>query len=179
MLEQKEHSNFKIKYDGQLHQVDANTLINSLLHITAIMQEINDELNRELGIDKKLEIKINAFSDGSFLVDLQLVSGLLKGMGKLLSGGVDSCKTILDILIALFTLKKFLKGKKPDRVEEKGNDVKIYIDNRTIVVNKRVNKLYGNNNTINEATTKNFETLDNDPCIEGLEILDENEKELL
>ena len=33
---------FKIRYDGQYHQIDANVFINSLLHITTVIQEINN-----------------------------------------------------------------------------------------------------------------------------------------
>ncbi len=52
----------KIKFDGQTHQIEANTLINSLLHLNTIIQEIN----KELKTDKTISIKINALPEGSF-----------------------------------------------------------------------------------------------------------------
>ena len=34
-------SDFKIKFDGQQHQVDAQVLISSLIHTTTVIQELN------------------------------------------------------------------------------------------------------------------------------------------
>ena len=68
---------FKIKFDSNKHQIDANTLINSLLHITNITQEVN----RELVTDRKIEIKVNAFKEGSFLVHIILETSLIKSLG--------------------------------------------------------------------------------------------------
>ena len=39
----------KIKFEGQTHQIDANTLINVLIHY----QNIVEVANRELGNDEK------------------------------------------------------------------------------------------------------------------------------
>ena len=115
----KKHSNFKIKYDIESGQVDVNTLLNSLFHTTAILQEINDELNREFGTNKKLEIKINAFSESSFLVDCFLDT---KTITDLFTG--ENLKT-LGILLSVFagTIKlwKTLKGRKPDKKEQTKN----------------------------------------------------------
>jgi len=49
------NNDFKIKFDGQQHQVDANVLISSLIHTTTIVQEVNKYLNS----GKKIEIKVN------------------------------------------------------------------------------------------------------------------------
>ncbi|MBK6626115.1 MAG: transposase [Flavobacteriales bacterium] len=62
-------SDFKIKFDGQQHQVDANVLISSLIHTTAVVQEVNRSLNS----GKKIEIKVKALEPGSFLVHIELV----------------------------------------------------------------------------------------------------------
>lgn len=45
-------NDFKIKFDGQQPQVDANTLVSSLIHTTSVVQEVNRFLNS----GKKIEL---------------------------------------------------------------------------------------------------------------------------
>ncbi|MGE5498352.1 MAG: hypothetical protein ACM3Q2_09790, partial [Syntrophothermus sp.] len=54
------NTEFQIKYDGELHQIDANVLINSLLAFTTTIQEIN----RSLEPERKIQIKVNALEKG-------------------------------------------------------------------------------------------------------------------
>ena len=65
----------KIKFEGQTHQIDANTLINVLIHY----QNIVEVANRELGNDeKRITIKVNAIQKGSFVVDIELVQNVMQ-----------------------------------------------------------------------------------------------------
>jgi len=57
-------NDFKIKFDGQQHQVDANVLISSLIHTTTIVQEVNKYLNS----GKKIDINVKSLEKGSFYV---------------------------------------------------------------------------------------------------------------
>ena len=45
-----------IKFDGDNHQIEANTLINSLIHFTNIVHEVN----KELGNAERVAINIKA-----------------------------------------------------------------------------------------------------------------------
>lgn len=58
----------KIKFGGA-NEIDANTLINSLLHFTNIVHETHKEIAKSFGVQKKVEVKIKATHEGSFLVD--------------------------------------------------------------------------------------------------------------
>lgn len=49
-------TDFKIKFDGEKHQIDANLLVNNLIHTTSIIQEIN----RNFDSGKKIDIQIKA-----------------------------------------------------------------------------------------------------------------------
>ena len=46
-MKQKMQSEFTIKFDGQLNQVDVNTLVASLMSTSTVLQEINKELTPE------------------------------------------------------------------------------------------------------------------------------------
>ncbi|MHB8852377.1 MAG: hypothetical protein ACYC6P_03340 [Ignavibacteriaceae bacterium] len=54
-----------IKFDDELNQVDANTLINSLACVVTIVNEVTQELSPE----HKIDIKINSINKGSFVIN--------------------------------------------------------------------------------------------------------------
>lgn len=63
----------QISFDGQSHQIDANTLVNMLIHYGAIIQQANSELS---GGSRNVQVNINAFKEGSFVVDICLTESL-------------------------------------------------------------------------------------------------------
>ncbi len=65
----------KITFEGQTHRIDANTLINVLIHYQSIVNEANRELS---GGSKKIELKVNAMEKGSFVIDVSLVESALR-----------------------------------------------------------------------------------------------------
>jgi hypothetical protein len=177
-----EQEDFKLTYDGKLPQIDSNTLINSLFHITASMQEINAELNKESNIQTKLQIKINAFSGGSFLVHLELWRDVVKDLlpPAIFVGAQFDINTIIKVLIEFIKLKLFLKGEKPQKIEKRGNEVKITDNKGNIftVLNPTYN-IYGGNLIVNESMNKGFETLHEDDAIDGLRLIDKKGKSLI
>ena len=168
---------FKIKFDGDTHQIDANTLINSLLHFTNITQEVN----KELGTDRKIEIKVNALKEGSFLVHIILQSSIIEAVGNMFTKeNLEIAGSIVTVVGGLYGAAKFLKGKEPKVLESNDNSVKIentqgdvtYIDNRVF-------KIYQNNKTVRESISQEFETLDNDQNVTGFELLDKQDKPIV
>lgn len=177
-----ERERFKLDYEGKLPQIESNTLINSLLHVTAAIQEINAELNKESNIKTTLQIKINAFSPGSFFVDLELLRDISKDLlpAAAFVGGHIDINTIIKVLIEFIKLKLFLKGKKPEKIEKSGDEVTITGSNgNTTVVNIRTFNHYTGNVIINEEVSKNFETLREDAAIDAFKLTDKNDKPLV
>jgi hypothetical protein len=176
-----EREDFKLKYEGKLHQIDSNTLVNSLFNMTAAMQEINSELSKEFNIKTRLQIKVNAFSDGSFLVHLELVRDIIEDLlaPAVVVGAQIDIKTLIKVLIDFIKLKHFLKGEKPERVREIKDSVIINNNGGTITVNKNTYKIYTKNLVVNEAINKNFETLQEDDAIDGFKITDKKDKPLI
>ncbi len=166
-------SDFKIKFDGQVNQIDANILINSLIHTTSIIEEIN----RSLDSGKNIQIKVKAPEKGSFLIQLNLVEVLDVLKNIFTKENLEITGIIIGILVGIIEIKKFLKGRKPKETKS---------DNEfTIIINQEGNELRIDNNTFNvynksqivkDALSQNFESLQNDPSITGFEITDVNEK---
>ena len=63
----------QIVFEGQSNQIDANTLINVLIHYQTVITEANKELG---GGAKTIDLKVNAIEKGSFIIDVSLVESL-------------------------------------------------------------------------------------------------------
>lgn len=170
-------TDFKIKFDGEQHQIDANLLVNNLIHMTSIIQE----LNRNLDSGKKVDIKIKALEKGSFLIHIDLVESVFDLAKNLLTkenivfGGI-----IITALVNLIAIKVHLKGKEPKSKEISGGKVKIENEKGDILyIDNFVQNIYENNTIVRDALSQSFETLENDNSIIGYEITDKNEKPLI
>jgi hypothetical protein len=168
---------FKLKFDGELNEVDASTLGYSLLNVTTLIQEVN----QELGTVQKIEIKVKATQPGSFLVHLALDPIQAQTLLEYLTPNTvelvaATAVGIIGTVTALFGLRKRLKGEPPKEVVQKGDEVEIEArDGNIIIIDKRTYNAYFNNPKVNEALSKTFKTLESDPHIEGFEITDSNE----
>lgn len=165
---------YVFKYNGELEYIDINTLILSQMHFGAILSELKDDIAPETN----LKIKIKPLEKGSWPFEFYMEMSWLQTFFN--QDTIFVVGEIVATLVGLIKLRGFLKGRKPDKVIEKGDDkVEIHIDNRTIVTNKRIYHIYGNNNTVNEAMNKSFEALENDEEIEGIEIQDKDKKQII
>lgn len=160
----------KIKYEGQTHQIDATTFINSLLHISTLIQEISKELHP----DKKVEIKINALQPGSFIVDIFLQASWLSAVGDLFThGNLTIASEISGVLGGLISLRQLLKKEKPATILIDNSSTTITNNNGdTTIINNNVYNIYSSNHAIQEALSNEFEVLNNDINIEGFVISD-------
>lgn len=170
-------NNFKLKFDGQLNQIDANVLINSLIHTTAIIQEVN----RYLDTGKKIEIKVKALEKGSFLVHIELLESALDSIKSLFTKeNADLAASIVTILAGLIAVKKFLKGKKPSSIESQGETTKLINEKGDILIIENATfNIYENSPIVKDALSLNFDALNNDPSITGFEITDKDEKPII
>ncbi|MCK3683991.1 hypothetical protein [Maribellus sp. YY47] len=170
-------TDLKIKYQGQAHEIDANVFINSLLHTTTLIQEIN----RELNTGAKIEVKIKALEKGSFLVHIQLIETVIDSLKNIFTAeNIAVGGTIIGGLVGLVELKKFLKGDKPEVIKREGEDVTIKNGKGDITVFKNFTvNMYQTNQVARDSLEQGFETLNNDPSIDGIEFTDVNEKPLL
>lgn len=168
----------KIKYDGLTHQIDANTLINSLLHFTNIVHEVN----RNLEDSRKIEIKINALDKGSFLVDLIIIASNIKEhvAGLFTSENLAYAANLATAVTGVYHLAQFLKGDKPKKIETVDNTVKIENNQGDVkYFDFRHANVYFKSPTLQEAVSQEFETLDKDESVTRFEILGSNNEVLV
>lgn len=167
---------FKVSFEGDQNQVDANTFVNYLIHLNTIIQEVN----REVAPERKIRVKIKALEKGSFVVNIELQSVI--DQIKLLfdAQSVDYLSGLVTIITGLYGAKEFLKAKKPERVEKQGDSVIIYGENgQSVQISNTTYNIYTTNSTVEQALTKQFETLEQDENIQRVEIRDNKDKALI
>lgn len=168
----------KIVFEGQTHQIEANTLINSLLHFTNIVQEVN----KELQTGRKVEVKVNALPEGSFLIHLTVeAQGLIDAAKNLFEAGiVAAASDIVTTVSGIYSLGQFLKGKSPQKVESGDNQTTITnVEGDVTVINNPIYNIYTGSRTVQEALSSEFETLNNDPNVTGFTIRDKEDKPIV
>ncbi|MDY0217495.1 MAG: hypothetical protein RBS19_11130 [Bacteroidales bacterium] len=173
MFDEIKDSDFKIKFDGQQHQVDAQILISSLIHTTTVVQELNKLFNT----GKKIEIKVKALEKGSFLVHIELLETALDSLKNLLTKeNLLFASGIIGGLVGLIEIKKHLRGKKPKEIKSEGSKTIIINENNNVLnINSDIYNIYETNIIVNDALSQNFDVLDNDPAITAFEITDKKE----
>jgi hypothetical protein len=168
---------FKIRFDGQVHQLDAQVLISSLIHTTAVIHQINNHLNT----GKKIDVKVFAPERGSFLIHLQIDATTLESLKNLFThDNIDSAAAIITTFVSLITLKKVLKGKEPRDVKQGDSNTTIVSgDGNTVTIHNTVYEIYKNNSVVNDSLSQTFDVLDNDHSVVEFALLDVDDKPLV
>lgn len=164
----------QLKFEGQTHQIDANTLINVLIHYQTVIAESNKELG---GGAKTINLRVNAIEKGSFVVDISLVESI----NQIFAGDTMSyLANLCGVVGGVYSLYERLKG----RPAKKRNDSEInkkeaeYEDNSPLIINGDNNnvtitntiiKVY-NQPIVREAISKSIETADVDVNVEGMTV---------
>lgn len=150
----------KIKFEGQSHQIDANTLINFLVHYTSVVAAANDLYGNG---DKEVSVKINAIEKGSFVIDLSIAAkNFLADI--FCKDNVAYLAGLATVVEGAILLYKELKGKpaKPD--------IEINVNNINLDMRRTIVEVY-NQPIIREAVSKSFETVEKDSSVEGVTFL--------
>lgn len=132
-------------------EIDVRDLAPSLLSLGELIQAANAALNGERA---SVAVKLHATRAGSFEVDMTMVQSLAAQAGLLLDqlaghkDGLAAAQDLAEILFkasagiglvggGFFALIKWLKNRKPDRVEATGGDTIIHIGDTYFVTNQR------------------------------------------
>lgn len=155
----------QIKFEGQGHQIDSNTLINALIHYNTIIAESNKELS---GGSKAIAINVSALKEGSFIIDINLAENPLLSVFS--NDGVQYLAGLVTVVTGVFGIYKVLKGKPAITTKDRESIVSNFkIDGNKVTITNSIINVY-NQPVVREAISKSIETADNDPNVEGLSI---------
>lgn len=151
----------QIKFEGQNHQIDANTLVNVLIHYNNLIEIINKEYGQG---EKKISLRVNAIEKGSFVIDVSPVENLVQSLFS--SEGVAYISSVIAITEGVYQLYKWRKGKPIDSKEDKDN-VENIIKSGDTTINAHTVNIY-NLQQSREAISKSIETANQDQSVEGI-----------
>lgn len=162
-------NSIQIKFQGEAHQIDANTLINTLIHYNAVLMQINNEYGQGA---QKINLVVNAIEKGSFIIDLSVVESAIKSLFS--SKSVEYIAGLITIFGGVLGAYKTLKGKPAKSKEDKAS---IEMGDVSIEVKNTIINVYNDSST-REAISKAFKTASEDGNVEGV-IVSSNGDDLL
>ena len=132
------------------------------MHTSNIVQEVN----RSLGTEKKIEVKIKALEKGSFEVHIELVEKLLYSIFS--RENLTVASEIVSVVGGLYGFANWLKGRKPSKIENKGDEVEITNDkDEKTIININVYNIFNENKAVRDNIAKQFSVLEKSEYIEG------------
>lgn len=167
-----------LKFEGQNHQVDIKTYTQVLIEYTNIVTETAEVLE----LNQPVNVYINANNEGS-LEALISIASVATGALPLVFENTETIVGIINIIktiTGVLNLKKDLIGKK--EIKEVKNEINVQGNNNIILVTDSGNlttdektfKAFSNPKIANSINST-FEALEDDPAVEGLQILDKND----
>lgn len=150
-----DNKNLEIKFGGDLHEIDVDLLIESLINYSSVTQEAAAYLSPGL----KVNIKIKAPERGSFKILLDLIA---ENAGDLFTkDNINLAANIVEIVGGLYGLKYWIsKYGRPEKIQPIENDaIKISNNNGDIVISNNVFNIYQENPKVRENLRNTFTKL--------------------
>jgi len=151
------HERFHVVYDGPAlaeHRMDVRDLAPALVAFADLVTAVNKEIN---GDAADVRVQVNAsFKAGSFGIDLVATQHLLSQLKDIFSGtgasAISNASGILALIgmtvtsgYGLIQLLLKLGGRKPVKIEQKGEIARVWINQtETVEVERNVIRLYRN-----------------------------------
>ena len=151
----------QLEFEGQTHSIDANTLVNILIHYQSVVTEANKQLS---GGAREVTLKVNALKQGSFVVDVSVAQNIVEQLFS--KDVVEYVAALCGVVGGVYKLYKHFKGRPVKTTEEKKNADTILKmgDNVNITINTY------NQQIVRQAVSKSMETANDDPSVEGFTV---------
>lgn len=150
----------QISFDGQSHQIDANVLVNTLVHYTSVVQQANMELS---GGARNVGIQVNALKEGSFVIDICLTESIKSLFSADTIGYLAGLTTVVT---GVFQIYKRFKGKPISESDLRDFQFNINNNKGNITIN-HVTNIY-NDRIVRTAISKSIEAAKEETNIEGI-----------
>jgi len=150
-----DNKNLEIKFGGDLHEIDVELLIESLINYSSVTQETAAYLSPGI----KVDIKVKAPREGSFIILLNLIAQNARDL--FTKENITLAAEIVTIVGGLYGLKKWIaKNGKPEIVKPNDdNSIEISNNNGNITISNNVYNIYQENPKVRENLRNTFAKL--------------------
>ncbi len=172
-----EEYDFSIRLTGKLVEIDANTFLDTVGNLVVGLHQINDEVRPGKGLQITIkEIKPDG-SMGFFFILKHALIDKLPLIQYITKNDIETVSSLVLILVGLLNIRKLLKGERAKEITQ-GKEMttiinaqgeKIQIDNRTY-------NIFIENQVIDAALGKTFDTLEGDESVQGFELYESGKK---
>lgn len=156
----KSNESLQISFGG-LDEIDLDTLQTSL---DATLKTLNKIAYRTMSKDEYCRFVVKNVSRGSFIVDINVIKEVcdyIVPIGTVISG----------VFVGIAKFRKFLKGRKPDKIKKDGDNVIVNMsDNSQTIIASNVFEIYTDNNDIENEMAKMSDVSANDDTRSDLKI---------
>lgn len=147
----------EIKFEGSSHQVSAELLILSLVNYQKVIEVANNYLGQG---SRKIDVKVNAISEGSFVLDVSLEQTLLESLFS--NDTVSYLANLATIVGGVYGLYEFFGGRKIKETDKIPTETNIPKEHLNITVN-----VY-NTRTTRESISSTIKKVNEDSQAEGV-----------
>ncbi len=186
---QNDNYRFDLTFDGELveNSADAFDVANTIMAVSSLIQEV---VSLEHGEEtaKKVSLNINAFKEGSLKTQFLFLYSdptTLQAQALVIAGttwgAIKYGRQALGVVKDVVNARKWLKGRKPDKIEAKpgGDTYVIHANNSKLTINKTVFKAL-QDKAVAKNLDKAIEPLEKEGSqLESLSITGEDEKKPL
>lgn len=163
----------RIKFDGQLHQVDLGSYMGLLMAYSSVI----DAAAEEVGLPCGLQVNVTANEPGSLDVVLSLAASAANGTLDFMKDNLVGIQSAIVVAGGLFELKRSLAGsRKVESIEDAG-DGKVYVKADTVAVyaDKHVSQIFVNKPKVTQQVSDAFDALSETPSVTALQISTDDE----
>lgn len=96
----------QLEFEGQTHSIDANTLVNILIHYQSVVTEANRQLS---GGAREVTLKVNALKQGSFVIDVSVAQNIVEQLFS--KDAVEYAAALCGVVGGVYQLYKYFKGR--------------------------------------------------------------------
>lgn len=158
---------FNFTFNGD-YEVDAITVSSTIKNLVELMSiAAASECPGTV-----VRLSVSAVKQGSLDFYFNAIAESTKTL--LSANNMNHAKLLLDVIVALFNVKNFLKGKRPESVKEVGDNIEVKnITGDVYVVQKGANILFSDYN-VDALLSGVFSSANSSPKVSGISISDKN-----
>ncbi len=182
MLSSTADGTLKIKFQCPEHEIDGATFTEAFIGFSRLIWAVNDSLDT----GHKVNVRIKATEPGSFVLNIELITGVLENIKNLFAlSDAGTVTEVIAVVLGILKLSKEIGDKKAktkaeSEVVQQGGTANIDIkgDGNVITLDQRTINIYTTNPDVRSGIRQIAQSVAKDPEIEGIEIQDKSDEAL-